>query len=66
MDRLNLSQPKSGKDIVLIESDPHVLMMESIIECSLELFFISTTCIFSSDEKGKIRGSISRRMRGSI
>jgi hypothetical protein len=41
-------------------------MMESIIECSLELFFISTTCIFSSDEKGKIRGSISRRMKGSF
>ena len=58
--------PQQTDPLVLIESAPHVLMMESIIECSLELFFISTTCIFSSDEKGKIRGSISRRMRGSI
>jgi hypothetical protein len=41
-------------------------MMGSIIESSLELFFISATCLFSSDEKRKIRGSIRRRMSGSI
>jgi hypothetical protein len=41
-------------------------MMGSIIESSLELFFISATYLFSSDEKRKIRGSIRRRMRGSI
>lgn len=47
--------PQQTDPLVPIESDPHtVLMMESIIECRLELFFISTTCIFSSDEKGKL------------
>ena len=52
--------------LVPIESDPHVLMLESILECSQELFFISTTCLFSSDEERRIRGLIRRRMRGSI
>ena len=46
--------------LVPIESDPHVLMLESILECSQELFFISTTCLFSSDEERRIRGSILR------
>ena len=47
-----------------LQSDPHVLMMEYTIECSLERFLISTACIFLLDEKGKVRGSIRMRMRG--